>query len=61
MNRYLTSALKADLNEKMVFLEGPRQVGKTTSIWRISRTASAGRFEALEALAKGTASPRGAR
>ena len=30
MNRYLTTAIKADLKEKMVFLGGPRQVGKTT-------------------------------
>jgi predicted AAA+ superfamily ATPase len=30
MNRYLTSAIAADLKEKMVFLGGPRQVGKTT-------------------------------
>jgi predicted AAA+ superfamily ATPase len=30
MNRYLTSAIQADLSEKMVFIGGPRQVGKTT-------------------------------
>jgi hypothetical protein len=28
--RYLTHAIEADLAEKMVFLSGPRQVGKTT-------------------------------
>ena len=28
--RYLASAIKADLGRKMVFLGGPRQVGKTT-------------------------------
>jgi len=28
--RYLTSAIKADLKEKIVLLSGPRQVGKTT-------------------------------
>lgn len=28
--RYLVKTLKTDLNEKMVFLGGPRQVGKTT-------------------------------
>ncbi|MBL9037657.1 MAG: ATP-binding protein [Archangium sp.] len=28
--RYLTSSIEADLTEKMVFLGGPRQVGKTT-------------------------------
>ena len=30
MKRYLTTNIKADLAEKMVFLGGPRQVGKTT-------------------------------
>ncbi|MFT7458844.1 MAG: putative AAA+ superfamily ATPase [Planctomycetota bacterium] len=30
MKRYLTSYIKQDLIEKMVFLGGPRQVGKTT-------------------------------
>lgn len=30
MNRHLAAAIKADLKEKMVFLGGPRQVGKTT-------------------------------
>ena len=30
MKRYLESQLEADLREKMVFLGGPRQVGKTT-------------------------------
>ena len=30
MNRYLTPAIQADLSEKMVFIGGPRQVGKTT-------------------------------
>jgi len=30
MNRYLAAAIVADLKEKMVFLGGPRQVGKTT-------------------------------
>ena len=28
--RYLTSAIEEDLKEKMVFLGGPRQAGKTT-------------------------------
>lgn len=28
--RYLTGQIEADLQEKMVFLGGPRQVGKTT-------------------------------
>lgn len=30
MQRYLEAALQADLGRKMVFLSGPRQVGKTT-------------------------------
>ena len=30
MKRYLVDAVRADLQEKMVFLGGPRQVGKTT-------------------------------
>lgn len=30
MRRYLESALRADLGRKMVFVSGPRQVGKTT-------------------------------
>lgn len=30
LNRYLVDFVKEDLNEKMVFLGGPRQVGKTT-------------------------------
>ncbi len=30
MKRYLSGTLRADLNQKMVLLTGPRQVGKTT-------------------------------
>jgi uncharacterized protein len=30
MERYLTSYIEDDLRKKMVFLGGPRQVGKTT-------------------------------
>jgi len=30
MNRYIKTAMLQDLNEKMVFVGGPRQVGKTT-------------------------------
>ena len=30
IDRYLTNQIKNDLSEKMVFLDGPRQVGKTT-------------------------------
>jgi len=29
-NRYLTTTITEDLREKMVFIGGPRQVGKTT-------------------------------
>jgi len=37
MDRYLTSQVKRDLNKKMVFLGGPRQVGKTTLAKSISK------------------------
>ena len=30
MQRYLSASVKADLTKKLVFLVGPRQVGKTT-------------------------------
>jgi len=30
MKRYLVDSIREDLREKMVFLGGPRQVGKTT-------------------------------
>lgn len=30
IKRYLTNAITEDLKEKMVFIGGPRQVGKTT-------------------------------
>ena len=29
-DRYISSAVQADLSNKMVFIGGPRQVGKTT-------------------------------
>lgn len=35
MKRYLESWIKEDLSEKMVFLGGPRQVGKTTLAFNI--------------------------
>ena len=35
MKRYLEAAIRADLGEKMVFLGGPRQVGKTTLALRL--------------------------
>jgi predicted AAA+ superfamily ATPase len=30
IQRYLEESVRGDLEEKMVFLSGPRQVGKTT-------------------------------
>jgi len=30
VERYLNESIRKDLEEKMVFLSGPRQVGKTT-------------------------------
>ena len=39
--RYLTPQVRADLQRKMVFLAGPRQVGKTT-LARSLPDASAG-------------------
>jgi uncharacterized protein len=38
-NRYLYSTITEDLSKKMVFLGGPRQVGKTTLSQMISRDA----------------------
>ena len=38
MERYLTAQVKSDLARKMVFLGGPRQVGKTTLAKNISGT-----------------------
>jgi hypothetical protein len=35
MDRYLTDPIRRDLREKMVFLGGPRQVGKTTLSLRL--------------------------
>lgn len=37
MDRYLKKQIEADLKEKMVFLAGPRQVGKTTLSKTISK------------------------
>lgn len=33
--RYITSAIQLDLQKKMVFIGGPRQVGKTTLLKRL--------------------------
>ncbi len=35
--RYLEQAIADDLDRKMVFLGGPRQVGKTTLAWALRR------------------------
>src|SRR5687768_4906958 len=40
MDRYLKSQVVADLKRKMVFLGGPRQVGKTTLAKRLLRSQS---------------------
>ena len=40
MKRYLKAAIEADLREKMVFLGGPRQVGKTTLALSLLRDGS---------------------
>lgn len=39
MQRYLTNFIKDDLTKKMVFLGGPRQVGKTTVAFDILKNA----------------------
>ena len=41
--RYLADPIKDDLERKMVFLGGPRQVGKTTPPWRTNPTGFAAR------------------
>lgn len=40
MKRYLTTAVRQDLRQKMVFLGGPRQVGKTTLALGLIRGAT---------------------
>ena len=39
IGRYIESGIKQDLKRKMVFLAGPRQVGKTTFAKDLLRTA----------------------
>ena len=46
MKRYLDSFIRKDLAKKMVFLGGPRQVGKTT----LSKSLCRGPFQACEYL-----------
>jgi predicted AAA+ superfamily ATPase len=42
--RYLEPPIESDLDEKMVFVAGPRQVGKTTLAHRILETRSSGLY-----------------
>jgi len=44
VERYLERAVAADLTEKMVFLAGPRQVGKTTVARRLLADAGGGTY-----------------
>lgn len=40
MNRYLCDAVQEDLEQKMVLLMGPRQVGKTTLAQNLGQRSS---------------------
>jgi len=40
MNRYLKTAIFEDFNEKMFFIGGPSQVGKTTLVLSLLRDGS---------------------
>ncbi len=42
--RYITSAIRLDLQKKMVFIGGPRQVGKTTLARQLLADAGQGRY-----------------
>jgi hypothetical protein len=42
--RYITSAIRLDLQKKMVFIGGPRQVGKTTLARHLLADAGQGRY-----------------
>ena len=44
MRRYLEPDILEDLNKKMVFLGGPRQVGKTTLALRLLEAGGAGTY-----------------
>ena len=37
MERYISSSLQEDIQKKMVFVGGPRQVGKTTLAFNIAK------------------------
>lgn len=47
LKRYLTSNVLEDLKEKMVFIGGPRQVGKTTFAKNLCATHFPGKFKYL--------------
>ena len=53
IDRYLSKLIENDLKEKMVFIGGPRQVGKTTLAKKIGDTAYAGRTPYLNWDARG--------
>ena len=42
LRRYLETSVREDLPEKMVFVAGPRQVGKTTLAQQILATVESG-------------------
>jgi len=44
IKRYLEKTISEDLKEKMVFIAGPRQVGKTTLAGEIGKTLFPGRY-----------------
>lgn len=44
MKRYIDEIVRRDLNKKMVFLTGPRQVGKTTLARQILQSTSNGQY-----------------
>jgi uncharacterized protein len=44
MKRYLSTVVAADLSRKMVFLTGPRQVGKTTMARQLMAQVSGAQY-----------------
>ncbi|MEK9144171.1 MAG: AAA family ATPase, partial [Elusimicrobiota bacterium] len=47
LTRYLEAPAASDLDKKMVFIGGPRQVGKTTLARELGRRAFSGNFRYL--------------
>jgi predicted AAA+ superfamily ATPase len=47
VKRYLTTSIRHDLSEKMLFLGGPRQVEKTTLALGLIRNAAVARITDL--------------